>query len=97
MKKVMLLTAIPVLLTACDVPLEPVVSSFNGDSVEIQLPNVSFQSADTMAAARQKSDAMAADICKRGPNKKAEYVSTRTIPTANAYVSNVNHLYLCLR
>jgi len=84
-------------LAACDVPIEPVVSSFNGDSVEIQIPNVSFQSPESLATARAEADAKAADICRRGPNKKAEYVSTRTIATANAYVSNINHLYLCLR
>ena len=86
------------LVAACSVvPPEPVVSSFNGDSVELQIQNIGFVAPDALASARSAADTKAVEICRRGPNKKAEYVSTRIIPTANAYVTHEARLYLCLR
>lgn len=85
-------------LSACVIqPPEPVVSSFNGDSVEIQIQNIGFVAAEALEQSRNSANAMAVEICRRGPNKKAEFVSTRTIPTANAYVTHEARLYLCLR
>ena len=85
-------------LSACAVqPPEPVVSSFNGDSVEIQIQNIGFVAAEALVQSRTAADSKAVDICRRGPNKRAEYVSTRTITTANAYVTHEARLYLCLR
>jgi len=72
-------------LSAC-VPAEPIVSDFNGDSVKIQVSQLSDE-----AEAGAKSLAEANRICgTRG--RKAEYVST--LRDSQNYVSE--HLYLCL-
>lgn len=76
--------------------MEPVVSSFNGDSVEVQITNANVRNKSGRAQARVEADSVAEDICARGPNKNAEYVSTRQTPAANQYLVNDVHLYLCL-
>mmetsp|Transcript_110 Transcript_110/g.162 ORF Transcript_110/g.162 Transcript_110/m.162 type:complete len:105 (-) Transcript_110:120-434(-) len=84
------------LTTACVTgPIEPAVSSFNEASVGIQLPDMTYVPADQRALAISKADAKAAEICKRGPNRRAEYVSSRTIPVSQ-YTAITERLYLCL-
>jgi hypothetical protein len=76
-----------VALTACDLPVEPIVSSYNGDSVTI----VTSQLVDRKEALAA-STVEAERICRKGHKKRAEYVSTRANP--NAYENN--DLFLCL-
>jgi len=89
---------VAVLIAACGPPPEPVVSSFNESSVSIQLnaETLAFSSEEVRQEAYAKADARAADICSRGPNRNAEYVSTRSFSTGQ-YSSVVERLYLCLR
>ena len=94
----LLLGAVLLVATACTiVPPEPVVSSFNESSVGIQMngTTLEFASAESRAVAIAAADARAADICRRGPNRRAEFVSSRIIPI-NQYAYNVERLYLCL-
>lgn len=87
------------LLTACaPLALEPVVSSFNEASVGIQLDGnaMEFSSSEKRAEAIAKADAEAAKVCQRGPNRKAEYASSRRLPTGQ-YTYVIERLYLCLR
>lgn len=86
-------------VAACDVPSpEPVVASFNEASVGIRLngAQLDFASAEVKKAAFTQADAKAAEICRRGPNRRADFVSTRTIPTGQ-YTYEIERLYLCLR
>lgn len=71
-------------LTAC-VPVEPVVSDFNGDSVKIILPPI--VNADQGLAADQEAER----ICKAGGKRRAEHVSQRQLQDYR-----MEHLYLCL-
>ena len=88
-------------LAGCDMPeaqIAPVVSSFNEASVGIQLNGnaMDFSSAERQAAAVQAADAKAQEICSRGPNRRAEFASSRNLPTGQySYVRE--RLYLCLR
>ena len=83
-------------LAACAVPVTPVVTSFNGDSVEVQVANLLFADEATRADGRAAAEKTAADICQRGPNKRAEYVSTRTVVGSSGYADTDLHLFLCL-
>ncbi len=76
---------------------EPIVSSFNEASVEIQVgeSDMGFMSGDLRAQAIQKADAKAAEICARGPNRRAEFASQRRVPISQ-YLSVTRRLYLCL-
>ena len=98
MKRIACMSLAAFFVTACDdTAREPIVSSFNEASVEIQVQNIDFMSKEALAASYQAADVKAASICKRGPNRKAEYVSTRPISTSNQYVNHQAQLYLCLR
>jgi hypothetical protein len=86
-------------LAACATgPIEPAVSSFNEASVAIQLNGnqMEFSTEETRQAAIQRANALAAEICARGPNRRAEFASSRNIPTGQ-YTYVVERLYLCLR
>lgn len=84
------------LTSACATgPIEPSVASFNEASVGIQLPDLTYVPAEKKAVAISKADAKAAEICRRGPNRRAEYVSSRTIPISQ-YSAVTERLYLCL-
>lgn len=88
----------PLLLMACGgLPIEPAVSSFNEASVGIQLNGnaMELSSQDARSNAIASADALASDICRRGPNRRAEYVSSRNIPI-NQYAYSIERLYLCL-
>ncbi|MBC6438014.1 MAG: hypothetical protein GDA52_07730 [Rhodobacteraceae bacterium] len=78
---------------------EPVVSAFNGDSVEIEMtvtgPRIGLGPPQMRDEALAKANAMAADICQRGPNKRSEFVSTRTRYVAE-YQRIDTRIYLCL-
>lgn len=74
----------------------PVVSSFNGDSVNIQVnsiagtlpePEKNLVKANMLAEANR--------ICSKGSRKRAEYTSQRTISTGQ-YTAVNERLYLCL-
>lgn len=97
MKRIAFLSITALFIAACDdATREPIVSSFNEASVEIQVQNIDFMSKEALEKSYQAADLKAAEICKRGPNRKAEYVSTRTISTSNQYVNHQARLYLCL-
>lgn len=74
-------------LAACDMPVNPIVSDYNGDSVTIVTSSLS-----NAEEARRLSLEEANNICRRGHRKRAEYVSTRTNP--NTYENS--NLFLCL-
>ena len=83
--------------SACvPIAIEPAVSSFNEASVGVQLPDMSFVPPNQQAEAIAKADAKAAEICRRGPNRKAEFTSSRVIPTGQ-YTSVTERIYLCLK
>ncbi|MFD0858423.1 hypothetical protein [Roseovarius aquimarinus] len=94
------LAVAPVLaLMGCAVPNpEPVVASFNEASVGIQIDgnSLDFASAEAKAAAIAKADAKAAEICSRGPKRRAEFASSRRITTGD-YTYVTERLYLCLK
>lgn len=101
MKKPVLSVACCVVLAACGVTVDninPAVSQYNGDSVSIQLNGnmLEFATPDVRAAAIQKANAEAARICSKGHKKRAEFTSTRNIPTGQ-YAYSIERLYLCLR
>jgi hypothetical protein len=74
-------------LQAC-VTYEPVVSDYNGDSVKLQVPEYALQLDETLSA---KTQAEATRICQAGGSKRAEYASTRTLPSSREEL-----LFLCL-
>ena len=87
------------ILSGCAVPNpEPVISGFNEASVSIQLDGLSLELSDqaTRNAAFAKADVIAANTCARGPKRRAEFASSRNIPTGE-YTYVVELLYLCLR
>ena len=86
MKKIIIGLGLFASLSAC-VPATPIVSEYNGASVQI----VTSQFADAEDA-KAAAEAEATRICKTGGKNRAEYASTRTNP--NTY-ENYN-LYLCL-
>lgn len=77
---------------------EPIVSSFNEASVEIQVGegDMGFMSEEMREQAVQRADAKAAEICARGPNRRAEFASQRRVPVGQ-YTSVTRRLYLCLK
>ncbi|SEK37569.1 hypothetical protein SAMN05421666_1663 [Roseovarius nanhaiticus] len=90
---------VPFFLMACAAAgPEPVVASFNEASVGIQLDanQMGFATEEARRDAVAKADAKAAEICSRGPNRKAEYASSRTFSTGQ-YTSATERLYLCLK
>lgn len=85
MKKLIVLCGL-VGLAGCGAP-QPIVSEYNGDSVNIVTS--SFYDRQQALAA---STAEAQRICQKGSKKTAEYVSTRYNP--NTYEND--DLFLCL-
>jgi hypothetical protein len=88
------------ILSGCDLPperIEPIVSQFNGDSVSIQLDGMSLEmtTPETRTVVNRNADVKAQEICQRGHKKRAEYTSSRRIPTGQ-YTYVVERLYLCL-
>lgn len=87
-------------LAACVSPdqVQPAVSQFNGDSVNIQVDgtSVEFMSPEDRQKVFDKADNEAARICNKGHKKRAEYTSTRNVPTGQ-YTYAVERLYLCLQ
>jgi len=71
------------ILAACDE--QPIVSAFNGDSVNIIEPAFSDISDEQLLA-------KATYICERGHKKIAEPVSKRTLPD----LEGTEYLFLCL-
>ena len=74
-------------LASCgDMPAqEPIVSAFNGDSVNIIQPLFAAMTEDQLLA-------KANSICQRGNKKVAERVSQRSLPD----YGGTEYLYLCL-
>lgn len=74
------------ILTGCAIEgQEPIVSAFNGDSVNIIQPAfASFTDEQLVAKAN--------DICRRGNKKYAERVSRRVLPD----YQGTEYLFLCL-
>lgn len=74
------------LLAGCEMPeLDPVVTAYNGDSVNIIQP--AFTSATDAELL-----ALANSICQRGSKKFAERVSARPLPD----LEGTEYLFLCL-
>jgi hypothetical protein len=75
-----------VTLSACAIEgQEPIVSAFNGDSVNIIQPAFAAFTDDELLA-------KANDICRRGNKKFAERVSRRALPD----LEGTEYLFLCL-
>ncbi len=83
------------ILSACTVP-EPVVTGFNGDSVNIRI-NTYMQvvTDEAMVQVMAKANAQANDVCRRGHRKRAEYVSRQSY-LESEYNYGTEFLYLCL-
>lgn len=86
MKKIFAVVAFSA-LAACELPSDPVVTSFNGDSVTVVTS--AFANPDE---AKAKAQAEAERICQRGHRKRAEHVSVKT----NTQTYESSHLFLCL-
>jgi hypothetical protein len=86
MKKIALL--FPALALSACVATAPVVTGFNGDSVEVQASSATNTAEVTAEATR---------IC-RTVRKRAEYASSRMLPPAGQYdfTTTYSHLFLCL-
>lgn len=86
MKKFLITFAAGIALAGCAVEgQEPIVTSFNGDSVTIIQPAfAAFTDEQLLAKAN--------DICRRGNKKYAERVSERTLPD----FEGTEYLFLCL-
>ena len=88
MKSVMLkMSAFSILVASCG-PMEgqePIVSAFNGDSVNIVQPLFA-------AFTEEQLLAKANSICQRGNKKFAERVSSRALPD----YGGTEYLFLCL-
>lgn len=98
-KKALIFAPALIALTACT-PTQgtPVVTSFNGDSVTIQAPIHTKDSAALMAT----TTAEAERICNKGDaGSRAEHVSVRQItrmdPVWGAVTDRNEHLFLCLK
>lgn len=86
MRKIILGLLATFTLSACAVEgQEPVVSAFNGDSVNIIQPVFA-------AFTDEQLQAKANDICRRGNKKFAERVSRRELPD----LQGTEYLFLCL-
>ena len=73
-------------LSACAIKgQEPIVSSYNGDSVNIIQPAFAAMTDEQLLA-------KANDICRRGNKKFAERVSRRVLPN----YQGTEYLFLCL-
>lgn len=73
-------------LTGCAIEgQEPIVSAFNGDSVNIIQPAFASFTDDQLLV-------KANDICRRGNKKFAERVSRRALPD----LQGTEYLFLCL-
>lgn len=95
MKRVLISGIFLLGLGACAVP-EPAVSSYNGDSVTVQVhSNITLLPVEEQQATYAKMQNQANYICSKGHKKRAEYTSTRTVPV-NQYESYQERLYLCL-
>tara|TARA_R110000787_G_scaffold200560_3_gene311509 strand:+ start:511 stop:762 length:252 start_codon:yes stop_codon:yes gene_type:complete len=74
-------------LSACAIEgQEPIVSAFNGDSVNIIQPVFAAFTDDQLLS-------KANDICRRGNKKFAERVSRRELPD----LQGTEYLFLCLQ
>ena len=82
------LIALAFILAACVPPMAPIVTEFNGDSVNVQA---------SAAANTPEVTAEANRIC-RTVGKRAEYASSRQLPSTNQYDFSItySHLFLCL-
>ena len=86
MKNTLVLFASALALSACAIEgQDPVVSSFNGDSVTIIQPAFAKMSDEQLLA-------KANSICQRGHKKFAERVSRRVLPD----YQGTEFLFLCL-
>lgn len=86
MRKIFTGLAVAVTLGACAIEgQEPIVSSFNGDSVNIIQPVLAAFTDEQLLT-------KANDICRRGSKKYAERVSQRPLPD----YQGTEYLFLCL-
>ena len=85
MKKTVFL--LPVIALSACVATTPVVTDFNGDSVQVQASSATADEAVRAEATR---------ICQT-VNKRAEYASSRPLPSGQyEFTVNYAHLFLCL-
>lgn len=86
MPKIFPAALVVILLAACEMPTQaPVVTAYNGDSVNI------IQPAFTNATDAELLT-LANSICQRGSKKQAERVSARPLPD----LQGTEYLFLCL-
>lgn len=86
MQKIISALLAAAVLAACEMPTQaPVVTAYNGDSVNIIQP--AFTSASDAELL-----ALANSICQRGSKKFAERVSLRPLPD----LQGTEYLFLCL-
>ncbi len=86
MQKTLSVALVLIFLAGCEVPAQdPVVTAYNGDSVNIIQP--AFTSATDLQLL-----ALANSICQRGSKKHAERVSARPLPD----FQGTEYLFLCL-
>jgi hypothetical protein len=94
MKRTTAIVALSTLM-ACTPP-PPVVTSFNGSSVTVQLQgDIKYLPADARTTLLANADAEAGRICKKGSGKGAERTSFNTLQ-AGTYSVRTIVLYLCL-
>lgn len=99
MKKIIVTGALALFVSGCAEPqLDPVVVSFNEASVGVQITDghiYDVKPKAEQAAIDAAADAEAAEICRRGPKRQAEFTSVRRIRTGD-YTHAYERLYLCL-
>lgn len=95
MKKILMMAPVLFAASACTVP-EAAVSSYNGDSVTLQISEaIQYQPEDVKTAKKAEMLAEAERICRKGHKKKAEFVSQRYVQSG-PYSAYYERLYLCL-
>ncbi len=97
MKKIAIAATISgvALLSACTVP-EPVVSGYNGDSINIRTNEyMQIVTPEAMVEVIAKAQVQATEVCRRGHRKRAEYVSRRSYHEGQ-YSYGSEFLFLCL-
>lgn len=96
MKKIAIISLLT-MLTACATTYEPAVSQYNGDSVTIQVSSgASYLGEADKIKIKEKMQAKATEICRRGHAKIAEFTSQTTRSTGQ-YTGVIERLYLCLK
>lgn len=96
MKKTAMAVALIALVSGCiSGPREAVVTSFNGDSVNILVEFIGYMTPEALEGSRANADLRAQEICERGPKKNAEFESRRNV-SGGELITHESRFYLCL-